>query len=391
MAPSSKKSINWEVHRAKIEDLYWSQDKALTEVMERMKKDHGIQATYGFYYFTCLILVSLTFYHRRKMYKRQILAWDLGKNIKKHEMITMLRIEERRRKENKETRFLFRGKVVDRAKLRRFTTRYRLKPPFDDDDDPNASQGILPHPSSASFVRRVTNYYSKTTHLALPIPLPNRKHHVCQCHQKPRNPFQVRSLARTQQTQKVFTGRQVASDTRSQEIPTRMRHAKHHYHRDGVLTKHISLSILLRRILCLPIFPCSLHIRALICQIWNKPPCPPFFRCHGLVKKATATLNCIFILMLMSHLPLLSMTQGGTDQFKWKALSIMKDRMSITTIMYCSTVILRATVCPAKDLPTSPSLWITSRMPTISMSLRRKYGDLTTPNSIMYPSATTMA
>jgi len=89
------------------------------------------------------------------MYKRQILAWDLGKNIKKHEMIAMLRIEERRRKENKETGFLFRGKVVDRAKLRRFTTRYKLKPPFDDDDDDefNASQGTVAH-SSGAFVRK---------------------------------------------------------------------------------------------------------------------------------------------------------------------------------------------------------------------------------------------
>jgi len=58
MAPSTKKSIKWEAHRTKIEDLYWTQDKGLTEVMEQMKKDHGIQATYGFSFFTCLALAT---------------------------------------------------------------------------------------------------------------------------------------------------------------------------------------------------------------------------------------------------------------------------------------------------------------------------------------------
>ncbi|KAK4227760.1 hypothetical protein QBC38DRAFT_526108 [Podospora fimiseda] len=106
MAPA-KKLGNLAAYRTAFEDLYWTQDLPLNEVMARMEEDYGIQAT-------------------KKMYKRQIDAWDLKKNIHKDEMIVMLRVEERRRQENKETTFFLRGKPVDRTKLRRFATRYKL-------------------------------------------------------------------------------------------------------------------------------------------------------------------------------------------------------------------------------------------------------------------------
>ncbi|KAK4167762.1 hypothetical protein QBC43DRAFT_285655 [Cladorrhinum sp. PSN259] len=121
MASSGKRAADLEAYRSEIQDLYWTQDLPLAEVMIKMEQDHKVRAT-------------------KKMYKKLISAWGLKKNINRDEMIAMLRVEERRRQENKETCFFLRGKAVDPAKLRRFATRYRLTPsqvrsmPLDEED-----------------------------------------------------------------------------------------------------------------------------------------------------------------------------------------------------------------------------------------------------------------
>ncbi|GAB1321031.1 Clr5 domain-containing protein [Madurella fahalii] len=107
MPPTSDTRLDWGAYREKIEDLYWRQRKLLPEVMKTMEDDHGFVAT-------------------KKMYKKHLKSWGLEKNIKAVEMIAMLHIAEQRRRINKETRFIRRGRPVEPEKLRRFAKRYKL-------------------------------------------------------------------------------------------------------------------------------------------------------------------------------------------------------------------------------------------------------------------------
>jgi hypothetical protein len=61
------------------------------------------------------------------MYKKQLKAWGLQKNIKTSEMMAMIRIEGRRRGENKKTQFIRHGIPVEPEKLRRFARRHKLE------------------------------------------------------------------------------------------------------------------------------------------------------------------------------------------------------------------------------------------------------------------------
>ncbi|AEO69729.1 uncharacterized protein THITE_2120440 [Thermothielavioides terrestris NRRL 8126] len=107
MPASSDIPLDWEGHRRKIEDLYWNQAKELPEVMQIMKDVYGFVAT-------------------KKMYKKHLKAWGLEKNLKTAESIAMLKIAERRRAANKDTRFTCRGRPVEPGKLRRFAKRHNL-------------------------------------------------------------------------------------------------------------------------------------------------------------------------------------------------------------------------------------------------------------------------
>ncbi|KAL2261297.1 hypothetical protein VTK26DRAFT_4439 [Humicola hyalothermophila] len=88
-------------------DLYSTQKKELPEVMKIMKDVHGFVAS-------------------AKMYKKHLRLWGVKKNIPASEMIPMLKIEGRRRNENKETRFAFCGQPVEPKKMRRSAKRYKL-------------------------------------------------------------------------------------------------------------------------------------------------------------------------------------------------------------------------------------------------------------------------
>lgn len=76
------------------------------------------------------------------MYKKHLKSWGLEKNIKAAEMIAMLRIAEQRRRNNKETRFVRRGRPVEPEKLRRFAKRYKL--PVGGSLPPSDQQGTSP-------------------------------------------------------------------------------------------------------------------------------------------------------------------------------------------------------------------------------------------------------
>ncbi|KAI1845745.1 hypothetical protein JX266_008110 [Neoarthrinium moseri] len=97
-----KCSKDWEDRREIIEQLYWQDDKELPEVMDLMKAIHGFQAS-------------------KKQYKTKFRQWNIRKNISSQKKNAMLSIQERRRLvTNKETKFLYHGRLVAQYKLDRF-------------------------------------------------------------------------------------------------------------------------------------------------------------------------------------------------------------------------------------------------------------------------------
>lgn len=80
-----------------------------------------------------------------KMYKKRFKEWGLVKNLKADESMAMLQIANRRLRENKDTEFIRRGKVVKHNNLRRFAKRHGLSVEegagFSSD-----TEGIMPYP-----------------------------------------------------------------------------------------------------------------------------------------------------------------------------------------------------------------------------------------------------
>lgn len=59
---------------------------------------------------------------REKAYKDKIREWQLVKNLKKHQIIYMLKVARKRRaEEGKDTTFFYRGNRVPEEKLRRYS------------------------------------------------------------------------------------------------------------------------------------------------------------------------------------------------------------------------------------------------------------------------------
>ncbi|KAK0703987.1 ankyrin repeat-containing domain protein [Lasiosphaeria miniovina] len=92
----------WAKHRQTIKDLYWNENKTLTEVMAIMSEKHGFVAL-------------------KKQYKKHFIEWGLEKNAKTYEMQAMVEIQSSRRDMlNKETQFFVRGREVKLSNLTRF-------------------------------------------------------------------------------------------------------------------------------------------------------------------------------------------------------------------------------------------------------------------------------
>ncbi|KAK3358431.1 ankyrin repeat-containing domain protein [Lasiosphaeria ovina] len=92
----------WAKHRQTIKDLYWKENKTLTEVMAIMSEKHGFVAL-------------------KKQYKKHFIEWGLEKNAKTYEMQAMVEIQSSRRDMlNKETQFFVRGREVKPSNLTRF-------------------------------------------------------------------------------------------------------------------------------------------------------------------------------------------------------------------------------------------------------------------------------
>lgn len=127
MTGPSASQPDWADLRKKVEDLYWTQDKELPEVMKIMKSLYGFVATYALPPSCLLYYYPLTSHASKKMYKKHLKAWGLEKNLKTTEAVAMLKIAEQRRAANKDTNFIRRGKPVEPGKLRRFAKRHKFR------------------------------------------------------------------------------------------------------------------------------------------------------------------------------------------------------------------------------------------------------------------------
>ncbi|KAH8897977.1 hypothetical protein GQ53DRAFT_818227 [Thozetella sp. PMI_491] len=133
----------WDEKRGLLEQLYLVEDRDLKDIIEIMKGD-GFLAT-------------------RKQYLRHFKRWHIEKNIKTHEYRAMVRIQNRRLAEGKQTEFRVRKRPVPRDKISRFLRKYndRLSrddspyadepttPPDIEYSSPPLSPATLPHTSAA--------------------------------------------------------------------------------------------------------------------------------------------------------------------------------------------------------------------------------------------------
>ncbi|KAL8684664.1 MAG: hypothetical protein Q9224_006201, partial [Gallowayella concinna] len=99
--------LSWESHREIIKRLYVTEDRALPEVVEEMKRLHNFVAT-------------------ERMYKRRISRWNLDKNVKDEEMRAIIACEAMRSQQGKKSTFYVRGRLVAPKKIDRFAQRKRI-------------------------------------------------------------------------------------------------------------------------------------------------------------------------------------------------------------------------------------------------------------------------
>jgi hypothetical protein len=116
---------DWEVRRLIIEELYWTDDRKLPEVMDIMKTMYNFSATYSILT-SCDGDMVVDSRYRKKQYKDQFKRWNFEKNIKTDEMKAIIRIRRRRRdNEDKDTQFRLRQRPVLQEKINRFVKRQK--------------------------------------------------------------------------------------------------------------------------------------------------------------------------------------------------------------------------------------------------------------------------
>jgi hypothetical protein len=116
---------DWEVQRAIIEELYWTDGRKLPEVMNIMKTMHKFSATYSIPA-SCDGGRVIDIRYRKKQYKDQFKRWNFEKNVKTEEMNAIISIQKRRQdNEGKDTQFRLRKRPVPQEKIDRFVKRQK--------------------------------------------------------------------------------------------------------------------------------------------------------------------------------------------------------------------------------------------------------------------------
>ncbi|KAJ5781172.1 hypothetical protein N7457_006332 [Penicillium paradoxum] len=139
-----RRSDDWHEYREIIEQLYRNDQLKLRDVKRIMERDYKFFASYYYplfpFFFSvviCPILgpryrsspppfwqYPLTSESREKQYKDRLAAWHVRKNIKAKEVHLMLRKQQKRAAQGKQTAFRVNGQNVDPKRIARFVRRY---------------------------------------------------------------------------------------------------------------------------------------------------------------------------------------------------------------------------------------------------------------------------
>lgn len=116
------KCAEWDDKRPLITSLYIDQENSLSQTRKIMADDHGFHASYVLLRSATSEKHLLILDDREKAYKDKIREWRLVKNLKRRQIIYMLKIARKRRDEQgKATTFFYRGNRVPEAKMRRYS------------------------------------------------------------------------------------------------------------------------------------------------------------------------------------------------------------------------------------------------------------------------------
>ncbi|KAJ5114484.1 hypothetical protein NUU61_000243 [Penicillium alfredii] len=100
-----RRSDDWHEYREIIEQLYRNDQLKLRDVKRIMERDYK-------------------FYASEKQYKDRLAAWHVRKNIKAKEVHLMIRKQQKRAAQGKQTAFRVNGQDVDPKRIARFVRRY---------------------------------------------------------------------------------------------------------------------------------------------------------------------------------------------------------------------------------------------------------------------------
>ncbi|KAJ5371858.1 hypothetical protein N7517_003864 [Penicillium concentricum] len=179
-----RRSDDWHEYREIIEQLYRNDQLKLRDVKRIMERDYK-------------------FFASEKQYKDRLAAWHVRKNIKAKEVHLMLRKQQKRAAQGKQTAFRVNGQNVDPKRIARFVRRYGTswdtnrgnepetepqspEPQTPSDmtcytpeptDEHSITTPISPLPDMQSPTREMPPYplgsYGKSTAVPVSVPVPN--------------------------------------------------------------------------------------------------------------------------------------------------------------------------------------------------------------------------
>ncbi|CAG8124605.1 unnamed protein product [Penicillium nalgiovense] len=149
-----RRSDDWHEYREIIEQLYRNDQLKLRDVKRIMERDYK-------------------FFASEKQYKDRLAAWHVRKNIKAKEVHLMLRKQQKRAAQGKQTAFRVNGQNVDPKRIARFVRRYGTSWDTNGDKKPE-TEPRSPEPQTPSDMTCYTPPPSDEHNVTTPIsPLPD--------------------------------------------------------------------------------------------------------------------------------------------------------------------------------------------------------------------------
>ncbi|KAJ5566544.1 hypothetical protein N7535_008182 [Penicillium sp. DV-2018c] len=149
-----RRSDDWHEYREIIEQLYRNDQLKLRDVKRIMERDYK-------------------FFASEKQYKDRLAAWHVRKNIKAKEVHLMLRKQQKRAAQGKQTAFRVNGQNVDPKRIARFVRRYGTSWDTKPDKEPE-TEPQSPEPQTPSDMTCYTPEPADEQSVTTPIsPIPD--------------------------------------------------------------------------------------------------------------------------------------------------------------------------------------------------------------------------